>query len=49
MGAEDISNVDREYSTFDELADEGIVDRRITDNLTKKRNIVNITILSIAK
>lgn len=43
MGAEDISNVDREYSTFEELADAGIVDRRITNNLTKKRNIVNMT------
>jgi ATP-dependent RNA helicase MSS116 len=43
MGAEDISNVNNEYSTFAELADAGIVDRRITDNLTKKRNIVTMT------
>ncbi|KIW46732.1 uncharacterized protein PV06_02378 [Exophiala oligosperma] len=43
MGAEDVSDVQREYATFSELGEVGIVDQRIVDNLVVKRGIDEMT------
>lgn len=42
LGAEDISHVEREYTTFSELGEHGVVDQRIINNL-KKRGIDTMT------
>ncbi|KAK4939085.1 hypothetical protein LTR10_020571 [Elasticomyces elasticus] len=42
MGAEDISHVQREFTTFSQLGENGVVDQRIIDNL-KRRDIETMT------
>ncbi|KIW80651.1 hypothetical protein Z517_07267 [Fonsecaea pedrosoi CBS 271.37] len=43
FGAEDISEVNREFTKFSELGDSGVIDRRIIDTLVNKMNIHTMT------
>ncbi|KAL2436395.1 ATP-dependent RNA helicase, mitochondrial [Exophiala dermatitidis] len=43
MGAEDLSHVNREFSTFTELGEAGVLDRRIVNTLANRMNIQTMT------
>ncbi|KIX03401.1 uncharacterized protein Z518_06953 [Rhinocladiella mackenziei CBS 650.93] len=43
LGAEDISEVNREFTKFSELGETGVIDRKIVDTLVNKMNIHTMT------